>query len=421
MAGSGKSTFAAKLAQEIDVRAKAKARAGAQRTETDGSSSSSSGGGGAYFVNLDPAVSALSYPPNVDIRDTVDYAQVMKQYNLGPNGGILTALNLFTTKFDQVLGILEKRAVGGGIGEQQAVDAILLDTPGQIEIFTWSASGTLITSALQTSRIPTVVAYVIDTPRTTSPATFMSNMLYACSIMYKTRLPFVLVFNKIDQHDWAFARDWMQDFEAFQKALKVAGKPTRSGVVRSGQQQQQHGAGYSDDGDGNFMNSLMNSMALVLDEFYSSLNAVGVSATTGEGIDAFLDDALPRARAEFVHEVRPSLEAAARARHDTRERDKQRSLQRLLSDMQLDRSTTTTTPRRRRGVGSKQGQAEASDADDDDGEPQEEWHEEYDGDGQIVDPDTDEERPDYDDLLAGASGAAGRTYGADGTAWPKPA
>jgi hypothetical protein len=29
--------------------------------------------------------------------------------------------------------------------------------------------------------MPTCVAYVIDTPRTTSPSTFMSNMLYACS------------------------------------------------------------------------------------------------------------------------------------------------------------------------------------------------------------------------------------------------
>lgn len=26
----------------------------------------------------------------------------MKQYNLGPNGGIVTALNLFATRFDQV-------------------------------------------------------------------------------------------------------------------------------------------------------------------------------------------------------------------------------------------------------------------------------------------------------------------------------
>lgn len=56
---------------------------------------------------------------------------------------------------------------------------ILMDTPGQIEIFTWSASGAIITDAMA-SALPTVVAYVIDTPRTTAPATFMSNMLYAC-------------------------------------------------------------------------------------------------------------------------------------------------------------------------------------------------------------------------------------------------
>ncbi len=63
-----------------------------------------------YILNLDPAVSHMPYAANIDIRDTVDYKEVMKQYNLGPNGGIMTALNLFTTKFDQVLGFVEKRA-----------------------------------------------------------------------------------------------------------------------------------------------------------------------------------------------------------------------------------------------------------------------------------------------------------------------
>lgn len=35
---------------------------------------------------------------------------VFLRYNLGPNGGILTSLNLFTTKFDQVLNFVAKRA-----------------------------------------------------------------------------------------------------------------------------------------------------------------------------------------------------------------------------------------------------------------------------------------------------------------------
>lgn len=33
-----------------------------------------------YIVNLDPAVASLPYVPNIDIRDTVDYKGVMKEY-----------------------------------------------------------------------------------------------------------------------------------------------------------------------------------------------------------------------------------------------------------------------------------------------------------------------------------------------------
>ena len=56
---------------------------------------------------------------------------------------------------------------------------VVVDTPGQIEIFTWSASGAIITDAVA-SALPTVIAYIVDTPRAVAPATFMSNMLYAC-------------------------------------------------------------------------------------------------------------------------------------------------------------------------------------------------------------------------------------------------
>lgn len=63
-----------------------------------------------YVINLDPAVLNVPFESNIDIRDSVNYKEVMKQYNLGPNGGILTSLNLFATKVDQIVGLLEKRA-----------------------------------------------------------------------------------------------------------------------------------------------------------------------------------------------------------------------------------------------------------------------------------------------------------------------
>lgn len=103
--------------------------------------------------------------------------------------------NIYAPQF-QVISVIEKRA--------DQLDYVLVDTPGQIEIFTWSASGAIITEAFA-STFPTVVAYVVDTPRAENPTTFMSNMLYACSILYKTRLPLILAFNKVDvaQHEFA--------------------------------------------------------------------------------------------------------------------------------------------------------------------------------------------------------------------------
>ena len=62
---------------------------------------------------------------------------------------------------------VEKRAT-------QGLEYFLIDTPGQMEIFTWSASGSIITETLATA-FPTVIVYVMDTPRNQSSATFMSN------------------------------------------------------------------------------------------------------------------------------------------------------------------------------------------------------------------------------------------------------
>lgn len=90
----------------------------------------------------------------------------------------------------------------------------------------------------------------------------MSNMLYACSILYKTRLPFVLVFNKTDVQDHQFAVEWMRDFEAFQDALI----------------ERKEKAG--DDGPG-YMDSLINSMSLVLEEFYKHLRVSPSLAKAG--------------------------------------------------------------------------------------------------------------------------------------------
>lgn len=305
-----------------------------------------------YVLNLDPAVVNVPFQANIDIRDSINYKEVMKQYNLGPNGGILTSLNLFATKIDQIMSLLEKRANPPPESTVAPPKHFLVDTPGQIEVFVWSASGSILLESLASS-FPTVIAYIIDTPRTSSTSTFMSNMLYACSILYKTKLPMILVFNKTDVQDADFAKEWMTDYEKFQEALA---EEQNKGVFG--------GEGFGGSG---YMGSLLNSMSLMLEEFYSHLSMVAVSSMTGDGVDDFFA-AVEEKRQEFEKDYKPELEKRRREREQESAGQKANDLTRIMKDMNVDpsRSTKQMPQTRRTPADDSSGDDDDDDGDDDD-------------------------------------------------------
>ncbi|KAF2266800.1 hypothetical protein CC78DRAFT_542101 [Lojkania enalia] len=403
MAGSGKTTFMQRLVSHL-------------YTHPDPTSSQPSvaktPSTPPYILNLDPAVHHVPFTPNIDIRDSVNYKEVMKQFNLGPNGGILTSLNLFSTKIDQVIGLLEKRTAPpkptpapeqstvefmtskgkapAAVPQQPQVKHILVDTPGQIEVFVWSASGEILLSSLA-STFPTVIAYIIDTPRTTSTSTFMSNMLYACSILYKTKLPMILVFNKTDAQNAGFAKEWMTDFEAFQDALRNEEEGGSFG-----------GEGSAVGGGSGYMGSLLNSMSLVLEEFYKHLSVVGVSAMTGEGIDEFFRGVQEK-KEEFERDYMPELERRKQEREKQKVAARERELGKLMKDMKVG---DTRKPKDSR----KEAAETVSDAEDMDNE--EMALDEFDSDEDVEDADGGLEQR-YQAALRDSRGGEGGPSGDD--------
>lgn len=200
-----------------------------------------------YIINLDPAVCSSRYTPNIDIRDTIDYKKIMSEFSLGPNGAIITSLNLFATRFFQIKKLIGKK--------NPKPKYILIDTPGQIEIFTWSASGSILCESFS-SHFPSIFLYLVDLAKSVHPLTFVSNILYSCSVLYKTRLPIAMVINKVDITSMDFIRDWLNDFETFDRALLK---------------------------EDFFAGSFARSLALSLDNFHQKTPFLGASALSGKG------------------------------------------------------------------------------------------------------------------------------------------
>ena len=80
----------------------------------------------ASVANLDPANDRTGYPCALDIRDIITLDAVMDEEGLGPNGGVMYAL-------EELEGNVEWLEEGlSRLGN----DYVLFDCPGQVEMFT---------------------------------------------------------------------------------------------------------------------------------------------------------------------------------------------------------------------------------------------------------------------------------------------
>ena len=98
----------------------------------------------------------------------------MKDYQLGPNGAILTALNLFLAQPENVVEPIKQTLQH----QQQHSNIFVVDIPGQIEVFTWSSSSLILVEAVATL-MPVKMVYLMDSVRCSNPNVLLSNILFA--------------------------------------------------------------------------------------------------------------------------------------------------------------------------------------------------------------------------------------------------
>ena len=140
----------------------------------------------AAILNLDPGVDNLPYTCDVDVRDYVDYVSIMQQYELGPNGAMIMANDLIASKIDEIQNQIDK----------VNPDYLIVDTPGQIELFAYRSSGRFVVENLSAEEKTSI--FIFDGALITTPVNFVSIALLATSIRLRLNLPAINVLTKMD-------------------------------------------------------------------------------------------------------------------------------------------------------------------------------------------------------------------------------
>lgn len=164
----------------------------------------------AITVNLDPGAENLPYKPDVDIRDWISLKEIMDSYGLGPNGAQIACADMLALNTSDV-----KKSI-----ESFKTDYILMDTPGQLELFVFREAGKYIIKFLNPNR--TLIAYVLDPALTKTASGFVSQLLLSCSTSFRLGYPQVNVLSKADllsNQELNQIKDWASNPDLLSEAM----------------------------------------------------------------------------------------------------------------------------------------------------------------------------------------------------------
>ncbi|MCS7110988.1 MAG: ATP/GTP-binding protein [Ignisphaera sp.] len=167
-----------------------------------------------YKVNLDPAAEYTPYTPDFDARSIVNIHKIAIEYGLGPNGALVKAMDVLASK----ISIIEEaiRSID--------LDFVLVDTPGQMEIFIFRDIAVKLADALRRISRQLVVVFVVDAEviRRYEDYAFISVMSVA--IQSRLGVDVIPIINKVDlEPEIDVGGDLISDISIVTERLKTSG------------------------------------------------------------------------------------------------------------------------------------------------------------------------------------------------------
>ncbi|GIY69228.1 GPN-loop GTPase 2 [Caerostris darwini] len=140
------------------------------------------------IVNLDPANDFLPYEAAVNVSSLITIENVMQKYKLGPNGGLIYCMEFLEKHVEWLLTELK----------QYQDCYLLIDCPGQVELYTHHQSVQNIVSIMCKSGFMLSAVHLVDSHYCCDPAKFVSVLLTSLSTMLQMQMPHINVLSKAD-------------------------------------------------------------------------------------------------------------------------------------------------------------------------------------------------------------------------------
>lgn len=141
----------------------------------------------AAVINLDPAVEEIPYDPDIDVRDYVDAREVMRKTGLGPNGALIASIDMLVSNIQELQDLVDSLKA----------NYILIDTPGQMELFAFRDTGSIVLRSL-IGNAKAVSLYLMDSVHMARSSNIFSSLLLAASTYVRLGYPQVNVLTKTD-------------------------------------------------------------------------------------------------------------------------------------------------------------------------------------------------------------------------------